>query len=48
MFNFPLTKTSQQRKTARNCKAPMKSKIISIGSYVWLFLIDFPQTEIAC
>jgi len=26
----------------------MKNKIDSIGSYVWLFLLDFPQTEIAC
>ena len=48
MFNFPLTKSLQQRKTASNCKTPMKSKIVSIGSYVWLFLLDFPQTEIAC
>jgi len=48
MFNFPLTKSSQQRKTARHCKTPMKSNIVSIGSYVWLFLLDFAQTEIAC
>jgi len=49
MFNFPLTKKStQQRKTAIYCKTPMKSKIVSFGSYVWLFLLDFPQTEIAC
>jgi len=46
MFNFPLTKSSQQRKTAE--KTPMKSNIVSIGSYVWLFLLDFAQTEIAC
>jgi len=25
----------------------MESNIASIGSYVWLFLLDFPQTEIA-
>jgi len=24
----------------------MKSKIVRIGSYVWLFLLDFLQTEI--
>jgi len=41
-------KSSHQRKTARYCKTPMKSKIVSFGSYVWLFLLDFPQTEIAC
>jgi len=48
MFNFLLTKTSQQRKTARHCKTPMISNIVSIGSYVWLFLLGFAQTEIAC
>jgi len=26
----------------------MKSNIVSIGSYVWLFLLDFVQTDIAC
>jgi len=36
------------RKTARYCKTPMKSKIVSFGSSVWLFLLDFPQAEIAC
>jgi len=41
MFNFPLTKSSQQRKTARQCKIPIKSNIVSSGSYVWLFLLDF-------
>jgi len=48
MFNFLLTKSSQQWKTARNCKTPIKSKIVDIRSYVWLFLLDYPQTEIAC
>jgi len=33
---------------ARHCKTPIKSNIVSNGSYVWLFLLDFPQTEIAC
>ena len=28
MFNLPLTKTSQQRKTARHCRPPMKSSIV--------------------
>jgi len=46
MFNFPLTKSSQQHcKTSRECKTPMKNNIVSIGSYVWLFLLDFAQTE---
>jgi len=47
MFNFPLTQSSQQHKTARHCTTPMESNIVSIGSYVWLFLLDFAQTEIA-
>jgi len=44
MFNFPLTKSSQDR----NTKKLMKSNIVSIGSYIWLFLQDFLQTVIAC
>ena len=48
MFNFPLTKSSQQRKTARHCKTLMKSNILSIASYVWLLLLDFQHAEIAC
>jgi len=48
MLNFPLTKISQQRKTARHCETLMKINIVSIGSYVWLFLQYFPQTEFAC
>ena len=47
MFNFPLTKNSQQRKTARHRKTRMKNNIVSIGSYVWLLLLDFAKTEIA-
>jgi len=47
MFNIPLTKSSQQRKTARDCKNLMKSNIVSIASDVSLFLLDVPQTEIA-
>jgi len=47
MFKFPLTKSSQQHKTARDCQTPIKSNIRRIGSYVWLFLLDFAQTEIA-
>jgi len=44
------SKTSPMLISARHCKTPMKmkNKIDSIGSYVWLFLLDFPQTEIAC
>jgi len=45
---FHSHKSSQQRKTARYCKTPMNSNAVSFGSYVWLFLLDFPQTEIAC
>ena len=41
MYNFSLTKSSQQRKTARHYKTPMKSNIVSIGSYVWLILTRF-------
>jgi len=37
---------TQDRQRAQN---PMKSNIVSsTGSYVWLFLLDFAQTEIAC
>jgi len=42
---FPLTKTSQQREIARDGKTPMKSNIVSVGSYVWLFLLDLAQTD---
>jgi len=28
MFNLPMTKSSQQRKTARHCRTPMKSSIV--------------------
>jgi len=45
MFNFRLTKSSQQRKIARHCKTPMKSNVVSIGWYVWLFLQDFPKAD---
>jgi len=45
VLNFPLTKSSQQCKTATHCKTPMKSNIVSIGSYVWLFLLDLAQTD---
>jgi len=37
MFNFPLTKTSQQRRTARHCKTSTKSNVVNIGSYVCFF-----------
>ena len=42
MYNFSLTKSSQQRKTARHYKTPMESNIVSMRSYVWLFLTRFP------
>jgi len=35
-----------RNKTARHCKTPMKSNIFSNGSYVWLFLPDFPQQRL--
>jgi len=45
MFNFPLTNSSQQRKTVRHCKTPMKSNILSIGSYVWFVFTRFPANR---
>jgi len=36
MFNLPLTKSSQQRKTARHCRTRMKSNIVSMECYVWV------------
>ena len=36
MFNLSLTKNSQQRKTNKHCRTPLKSNIVSSGSYVWL------------
>jgi len=48
MYNFSLTKSSQQRKTARHYKTPMKSNLVSIGSCLVVFKLDFPQTDIAC
>jgi len=29
MFNLPLTNSSQKRSTARHCRSPMKSNILS-------------------
>jgi len=37
--------TMQDRQRLQNS---MKSNFVSIGSYVWLLLLDFGQTEIAC
>jgi len=44
MFNFPLTKSSQQHKTARHSKILMKSNIVCIGSCVvftrfWILVV---------
>jgi len=47
MFNLLLTKSSQQRKTARHCRNPMKSNIVSFGCYVWLLPTRVPTKEIA-
>jgi len=45
MFNSPLTKSSQQRKTARHCITPMKSSIINIACYVWLLSTRLPTNR---
>jgi len=45
---FHCQKARNNARTARHCKTRMKSNIVSIGSYVWWFLQDFPQTEVAC
>jgi len=45
MLKFPLTKSSQQRKTARDGKTLMRSNIVSIGSYLWLFLLGVALTD---
>jgi len=45
---FPLTKKVATTQDRQILQTPMKSKIVSFGSHVWLFLPDFPQTEIAC
>ena len=37
--------TTQDRQTLQN---PDESHVVSIASHVWLFLQDFPQTDIAC
>jgi len=46
MLNFPLTKSSQQRKTARDGKTSMKSNIVSIVSYVGLYLLDWRKERL--
>jgi len=43
MFNFPLTKSSQQRMVARHCEKQYCQYWIL--QYVWLFLQDFLQTD---
>jgi len=48
MFNLSLTKSSQQRKTARRWRTPIKRNIISIGCYVFCYQLDCRQTKIAC
>ena len=45
-YNFSLTKSSQQRKTARHYKTLMKSNIVSIGFYVWLCLTRLPANRL--
>jgi len=42
MFNLPLTKNLQQRKTARHCRTRMKCNIVRIGCYVWLLPTRLP------
>jgi len=46
MFSLPLTKSSQQRKTARHCRTPVKSNIVSIGCYVWLLPTRLPAERL--
>jgi len=36
------------QKARNRARPPEISNIFSVGSYVWLFLLDFAQTEIAC
>ena len=47
MYSFTLTKCSQDRQTLQNSDEEQYCQYC-IGSYVWLFLLDFPKTEIAC
>ena len=42
MFSFPQTKTSQQRKTARHCRTPMKSDIVILRL---VFFTRFPANR---
>jgi len=46
MLNFPLTKSSQQRKTARDGKTSMKSNNVSIVSCVGLYLLDWRKERL--
>jgi len=39
------TKSSQQRKTARHCRTPTKSNIVSIGCYVCLLSTRLPANR---
>jgi len=36
------------QKPHNSARPPEKSNIFSVGSYVWLYLLDFAETEIAC
>jgi len=45
MINLPLTKRSQQYKTVRRCRTPMKSNIASFGCYVWLLPNTLPASR---
>jgi len=38
-------KSSQQIKTARHCRTPTKSNIVSIGCYVWLLSTRLPANR---
>jgi len=40
--------TGKSSQDSQTLQTPMKSNIFSIGFYVWLFLLDFLKTEIAC
>ena len=44
-FSIFQAKSSQQRRTARHCRTPMKSNIVSIGCYVWLLSTRLPASR---
>jgi len=46
LFNLSLTtKSSQQHKTARHCRTPMKSNNVTVGFYLWLLQTRLPANR---